>query len=102
MKSKNVVAGGHKATAEAAQELLWLGGNAFDAAVGAVFTAMVAESGVGALIKNSASASNRMTFMGVTSLSVSGFRPVLKGNQVARTSCLVFGNEVLPIDSLWQ
>jgi gamma-glutamyltranspeptidase/glutathione hydrolase len=46
MKRTNVVAAGHKATAEAARELLWLGGNAFDAAVGAVFTAMIAESGL--------------------------------------------------------
>ena len=43
MKPKNVVAAGDKATAQTAQELLWLGGNAFDAAVGAVFTSMVAE-----------------------------------------------------------
>lgn len=43
MKPKNVVAAGDKVTAQTAQELLWLGGNAFDAAVGAVFTSMVAE-----------------------------------------------------------
>ncbi len=43
MTPKNVVAAGDEVTALAAQELLWLGGNAFDAAVGAVFTSMVAE-----------------------------------------------------------
>ncbi len=46
MKRKNVVAAGHQVTAEAAREILWLGGNAFDAAVGAVFAAMVAEFGL--------------------------------------------------------
>ena len=44
MSGKHVVSAGDRATAEAARELLWLGGNAFDAAVGAVFTSMVAES----------------------------------------------------------
>lgn len=39
----SVIAAGEKVTAEAAREVLWLGGNAFDAAVAAVFTAMVAE-----------------------------------------------------------
>ena len=43
MASRHVVAAGDKTTAEAARELLWLGGNAFDAAVGAVFTSMVSE-----------------------------------------------------------
>jgi len=43
-ESKHVVAAGDRVTAKAAQELLWLGGNAFDAAVAAVFVAMVAES----------------------------------------------------------
>ncbi|HUV14512.1 MAG TPA: gamma-glutamyltransferase [Acidobacteriota bacterium] len=46
MKRKNVVAAGHQVTVEAAREILWLGGNAFDAAVGAVFAAMVAEFGL--------------------------------------------------------
>jgi gamma-glutamyltranspeptidase/glutathione hydrolase len=43
-ESKNVIAAGDKVTAEAAQETLWLGGNAFDGAVAAVFAAMVSES----------------------------------------------------------
>ena len=44
VSGKHVVSAGDRATAEAARELLWLGGNAFDSAVGAVFTSMVAES----------------------------------------------------------
>ncbi|MFQ5928544.1 MAG: gamma-glutamyltransferase family protein [Acidobacteriota bacterium] len=40
---RHVIAAGDRTTAEAAKEILWVGGNAFDAAVGAVFTAMVAE-----------------------------------------------------------
>ena len=40
---KHIIAAGDKATAEAAAEILWLGGNAFDAAVAAVFTSMTAE-----------------------------------------------------------
>lgn len=40
---KHIIAAGDKATAEAASEILWLGGNAFDAAVAAVFTSMTAE-----------------------------------------------------------
>ena len=41
---RHVIAAGDRVTAEAAQEVLWLGGNAFDGAVAAVFTAMVSES----------------------------------------------------------
>jgi len=41
--SKHIIAAGDKTTVETARELLWVGGNAFDAAVGAMFTAMVAE-----------------------------------------------------------
>jgi gamma-glutamyltranspeptidase/glutathione hydrolase len=40
----HVIAAGDRVTAQAARELLWLGGNAFDAAVAAVFTAMISES----------------------------------------------------------
>lgn len=40
---KNIIAAGDKNTVEAAREILWVGGNAFDAAVGAMFVAMVAE-----------------------------------------------------------
>ena len=40
---KHIIAAGDKTTVEAAAEILWLGGNAFDAAVAAVFTSMVAE-----------------------------------------------------------
>jgi gamma-glutamyltranspeptidase/glutathione hydrolase len=39
----HIIAAGDKATAEAAAEILWLGGNAFDAAVGAVFASMTSE-----------------------------------------------------------
>ena len=37
------IAAGHKTTVESAKNILELGGNAFDAAVGAVFTSMVSE-----------------------------------------------------------
>ena len=37
------IAAGHKTTAESARNILERGGNAFDAAVGAVFTSMVSE-----------------------------------------------------------
>ena len=37
------IAGGEKSTVEAASQILKNGGNAFDAAVGAVFTSMVSE-----------------------------------------------------------
>ena len=40
---KNIIAAGDKTTVEAAKEILWLGGNAYDAAVAAVFTSMTAE-----------------------------------------------------------
>jgi len=40
---KNIIAAGDKSTVEAAREIFWVGGNAFDAAVGAMFVAMVAE-----------------------------------------------------------
>jgi|TARA_Y100000310_G_scaffold288429_1_gene314016 gamma-glutamyltranspeptidase/glutathione hydrolase len=40
---RNIIAAGDKATAETAKETLWLGGNAYDAAVAAVFTSMTAE-----------------------------------------------------------
>tara|TARA_Y100000590_G_scaffold399306_2_gene482435 strand:- start:20999 stop:22534 length:1536 start_codon:yes stop_codon:yes gene_type:complete len=40
---KHIIAAGDKTTVEAATEVLWLGGNAFDAAVAAVFTSMAAE-----------------------------------------------------------
>ncbi|MEE9167760.1 MAG: gamma-glutamyltransferase [Candidatus Neomarinimicrobiota bacterium] len=40
---KNVIAAGDKTTVEAAQEILWIGGNAYDAAVAAMFVAMVSE-----------------------------------------------------------
>lgn len=40
---KHIIAAGDKTTVEAASEILWLGGNAFDAAVAAVFTSMAAE-----------------------------------------------------------
>ncbi|MDP6966114.1 MAG: gamma-glutamyltransferase [Candidatus Marinimicrobia bacterium] len=40
---KNVIAAGDKSTVAAAQVILESGGNAFDAAVGACFTAMIAE-----------------------------------------------------------
>lgn len=40
---KNVIAGGDKTTVEAGRVILEAGGNAFDAAVGACFTAMIAE-----------------------------------------------------------
>ena len=43
---KHVVAAGDRTTAEAAQRILESGGNAFDAAVAAVFTAMVAKPGL--------------------------------------------------------
>jgi len=39
-----VVAAGHEKTAEAGREILRAGGNAFDAAIGALFTACVAEA----------------------------------------------------------
>jgi len=39
----NIIAAGDKTTVEAAKEILWLGGNAYDAAVAAVFTSMTAE-----------------------------------------------------------
>tara|TARA_B100000315_G_scaffold260939_1_gene328114 strand:- start:50059 stop:51570 length:1512 start_codon:yes stop_codon:yes gene_type:complete len=41
--NKHIIAAGDKTTVETAHELLWVGGNAFDAAVGAMFTAMVSE-----------------------------------------------------------
>ena len=41
--AKNIIAAGDKTTVEAAKEILWLGGNAYDAAVAAVFTSMTAE-----------------------------------------------------------
>ena len=37
------IAGGEKTTVQSAREILENGGNAFDAAVGAVFTSMVSE-----------------------------------------------------------
>ena len=40
---KNIIAAGDKTTVDAAEEIFWVGGNAFDAAVGAMFVAMVAE-----------------------------------------------------------
>jgi len=43
MFSKNIVAAGDRLTAEAAKEVLLRGGNAFDAAVGAVFAAYMSE-----------------------------------------------------------
>ena len=43
MFSKNIVAAGDRLTAEAAKEVLVKGGNAFDAAVGAVFAAYMSE-----------------------------------------------------------
>ena len=43
-KTGGVIAAGHPKTAEAGAEMLRLGGNAFDAAVAAVFTAFVTES----------------------------------------------------------
>ncbi len=43
MAPRGVVAAGHAATAEAAAEVLRAGGNAFDAAVAACFTACIAE-----------------------------------------------------------
>jgi len=43
MPGKNVIAAGHPVTVQAGQEMLWLGGNAFDAAVAAVFASIVAE-----------------------------------------------------------
>ena len=46
MSSRQVIAAGDLATAEAAREILETGGNAFDAAVAAVFTAMVSEPGL--------------------------------------------------------
>ena len=43
-KTHGVIAAGHPKTAEAGAEMLRLGGNAFDAAIAAVFTAFVTES----------------------------------------------------------
>ena len=40
---KNIIAAGDRTTVEAAKEILWLGGNAYDAAIAAVFTSMTAE-----------------------------------------------------------
>jgi len=40
---KNIIAAGDRTTVEAAQEIFWVGGNAFDASVAAMFVAMVAE-----------------------------------------------------------
>ena len=37
------IAAGHKTTVESARNILERGGNAFDAAVGAVFTSMISE-----------------------------------------------------------
>ena len=40
---KNIIAAGDKTTVEVAKEILWLGGNAYDAAVAAVFASMTTE-----------------------------------------------------------
>ena len=43
MLKYGAIAGGEKSTVDAAFQILEIGGNAFDAAVGAVFTSMVSE-----------------------------------------------------------
>ncbi len=43
-KTRGVIAAGHQKTAEAGQEILALGGNAFDAAIAAVLASFVVES----------------------------------------------------------
>ncbi len=61
-----VVAAGHEKTAEAGREILRSGGNAFDAAVGALFTACVAEAtltslgGGGFLLAHTATGENTL------------------------------------------
>ncbi|HEY9880874.1 MAG TPA: gamma-glutamyltransferase [Leptolyngbyaceae cyanobacterium] len=64
--TRGVVAAGHRLTAEAGAEMLRQGGNAFDAAVAAVFTACVAESvltsvaGGGFLLAHTAAGENTL------------------------------------------
>lgn len=65
-KTKGVIAAGHQKTAEAGQEILNLGGNAFDAAVAAMLASFVVESlftslgGGGFFLAHTQSGQNRL------------------------------------------